>query len=290
VENEQRQRAPFDQQAALEELERFGRDIERYRAQRKAVGEEFETFLRSFETPPESAAIPVATPPAPRREPRIVLPIPIAAAEPAAIPVEAVVPPVVAPVPLAEEPASEPAALTLEDYPDPREHATDAPAAVPFEAPPPAGPRGRSSFGTPVLLGGALVVILAGGMLVRTLWNRAPEPTPPVVTPAAAAATPGPAATAPVAAIARPTSASELTTIRRVWMRVTVDGERVLEREVPANTTVPLNAEKSIVIRTGDAGAVRLSIRGGEPAALGAEGEVVTRSFTVPPRSVPAGR
>ena len=68
-------------------------------------------------------------------------------------------------------------------------------------------------------------------------------------------------------------------------MRVTVDGERVLEREVPAGTRIPLNAEKTIVIRTGDAGAVRLSIRGGESALLGRVGEVVTRSFTVPPRA-----
>jgi hypothetical protein len=53
---------------------------------------------------------------------------------------------------------------------------------------------------------------------------------------------------------------------------------------------VPLNAEKTIVIRTGDAGAVRLAIRGEERGVLGAEGEVVTRSFAVPPRRVPAGR
>ena len=73
-------------------------------------------------------------------------------------------------------------------------------------------------------------------------------------------------------------------------MRVTVDGARVLEREVPANTTVPLNAEQTIVIRTGDAGAVKLSIRGKEHGFLGAEGEVVTRFFSVPPRPAPAGR
>jgi hypothetical protein len=138
-----------------------------------------------------------------------------------------------------------------------------------------------------------LIVVLAVGMLARTLWTRAPETTPPPsATPAAPVAAPEPtpaAAPAPAAATVSPTSQSELTTIRRVWMRVTVDGERVLEREVPADTKVPLNAEKTIVIRTGDAGAVKLSIRGGEPAALGAEGEVVTRSFPVPPRA-PAAR
>jgi uncharacterized protein DUF4115 len=69
-----------------------------------------------------------------------------------------------------------------------------------------------------------------------------------------------------------------------------VDGEKVLEREVPAGTRVPLNAEKTIVIRTGDAGAVRLALRGEDRGLLGAEGEVVTRSFAVPPRGAPAGR
>jgi cytoskeleton protein RodZ len=64
---------------------------------------------------------------------------------------------------------------------------------------------------------------------------------------------------------------------------VLVDGERVLEREVPADTRVPLAAQKTILIRTGDAGAVRLSILGEDQGFLGREGEVLTRSFTVPP-------
>ena len=72
-------------------------------------------------------------------------------------------------------------------------------------------------------------------------------------------------------------------------MRVIADGEKVLEREVPAGTRIPVKAEKTIVIRTGDAGAVRLAIRGGQSTLLGREGEVVTRSFTVPPRA-PEGR
>ena len=76
-----------------------------------------------------------------------------------------------------------------------------------------------------------------------------------------------------------------IATDRKVWMRVIVDGAKLLEREVPAGTTIPIKADKTIVIRTGDAGAVRLSIRGGPPTPLGREGVVVTRSFTVPPRS-----
>ena len=45
-----------------------------------------------------------------------------------------------------------------------------------------------------------------------------------------------------------------------VWMRVTVDGQRVVEREVPEGTRIPLNGSQ-IVIRAGDAGAVRCRSR-----------------------------
>jgi hypothetical protein len=62
---------------------------------------------------------------------------------------------------------------------------------------------------------------------------------------------------------------------------VIADGERVVERELPADARVPLKAAKTIVIRTGDAGAVRLSIGGQDQGILGRDGEVVTRTFTV---------
>lgn len=75
---------------------------------------------------------------------------------------------------------------------------------------------------------------------------------------------------------------SEITTLRPVWVRVIADGERVVERELPADARIPFTAEKTIVIRTGDAGAVRLTIRGEDQGVLGRDGEVVTRSFTVP--------
>jgi hypothetical protein len=327
VENEERQRIPFDQQAALEELERFGRDIERYREQRRAVGEQFENFIRSFETPRERPPIDITTPSLPRdaTRPAVSAPPPVETAPEAARPEPPSPglavgepagfdagrgPEAVAGEPSADliPPASLPAPAT-EVTPAiiAREAALDVPAgalAPDAGAPDPSAivaiePRrapaalSRSAFSTPVILGGALVVALAAGLLAMSLWNRAPESAPPAATtadapPAAPAPTAAPAP-APPAAAARPTSGSELTTIRRVWMRVTVDGARVLEREVPAGTIVPLTAEKTIVIRTGDAGAVRLSMRGGAAAPLGREGEVVTRSFTVPPRP-PADR
>ena len=77
---------------------------------------------------------------------------------------------------------------------------------------------------------------------------------------------------------------TELTTTRHVWVRVIADGERVLERELPAGSRIPITAQKTIVIRTGDAGAVTLTIAGEDQGTLGREGQVVTRTFTVPER------
>jgi hypothetical protein len=245
VDNEEPRRAPFDQRAALEELERLRQGIVRYRAQREALGEEFESFIRSLKAPAGGAA---------------------------------------GPAPSASLPAST-------DSPSPssadRRDAADRPIAVPLDALRAPVARARALSPTPALLGGALIVILAAGLLVRSRWKPAPESPPPSDRSDAHVAAPAPA---PAAAAEAPSSESAITTVRRVWMRVMVDGERVLEREVPAGTRVPLNAEKTIVIRTGDAGAVRLAIRGEERGFLGVEGEVVTRSFAVPPRRAPAGR
>src|SRR5688500_6197911 len=62
MEDPEPERVPFDEREALEELERFRQDIERYRSQRKALGEEFEQFIRSFQKPAE---MPVPEPPRP---------------------------------------------------------------------------------------------------------------------------------------------------------------------------------------------------------------------------------
>lgn len=245
---EQQPRHRLSQEAALEELERFGRDIQRYREQRQALGEEFETFVRGFKVPPDAARPAAhASVPLPPREPA-----------PTLTPAE---------TQIFETPATElsPPAMT---------------------APPTAAK-------TPVAaIAAGAAILVGGGLLAAFLWNRSPDAAPePTATPDPAAAAPAPApaaqpAPAPVqAAPAPPSTGSEIVAERQVWMRVIVDGEKVLEREVPAGTKIPLNAEKTIVIRTGNAGAVRLSIRGGPATLIGREAEVVTRSFTVPPRS-----
>ena len=120
------------------------------------------------------------------------------------------------------------------------------------------------------------MVLLAGGVW----WSRrgsAPESPTVDQGPPAPATTP----TSVPAPATSPTSESAITTTRTVWVRVTADGERVIERELPANARVPLKAQKTIVLRTGDAGAVRVLINGEDQGPLGGNGEVVTRTFSV---------
>ena len=144
--------------------------------------------------------------------------------------------------------------------------------------PPAAKSRGR------MLLPGALILLVGGGFLTwTTLRKSAPQTAAqstrgPVAAPASPSPEPPPAPAAP----APSPYESELTTTRTVWVRVIADGERVLERELPADTRVPIQARETLVIRTGDAGAVRLSIGGQDQGFLGREGEVTTRTFTIP--------
>ena len=62
-------------------------------------------------------------------------------------------------------------------------------------------------------------------------------------------------------------------------MRVLVDGVKTIERELPANARVPLAATSQIVIRAGDAGAVRVAIGGVDQGPLGPAGQIATKSF-----------
>lgn len=229
------QAPPFDERAALDELERLRGQIERHKARRRAVETEFEGFIRSFKTPGDAPG----TPPPVNLERKRFTPI----VESTALPPPAASPPPVQPA------------------------------------------RRHTRTRTRAAIGGALVV-LAGSALATWTWTRrAPAPSTAPAPDAAPRAAPSATPEPPAAARVPPSSfESELATSRAVWVRVLADGERVVERELPANARVPLKAEKTIVIRTGDAGAVRLSIGGGNHVVLGRDGEVVTRTFSLPPQ------
>jgi len=75
-------------------------------------------------------------------------------------------------------------------------------------------------------------------------------------------------------------------TRRPVWLRATVDGRADEGRYVSAKERSQFAADRDVVIRAGDAGAVMVSVNGAAVEPLGKDGAVVTRRFGVddPPR------
>jgi cytoskeleton protein RodZ len=248
----------FDERAALAELERFRRDIERYRAEREGIGQKFDRYIESLPAPHDVFPSEATLAPRPT-EPRPAPVLETIALPP--LPKRAAAPPVIA------------AARPTQSVPAARDDERDAGSRAVM-------PPARTNR-TPIFVS-VIAILLAVGVFATWTFRRGTETTPqpatqaPVTEPAAQPSAPQ-AAPAAVAV-----TGSEISTVRRAWVRVIADGERIVEREVPANTRVPFTAEKTIIVRTGDAGAVKLSIRGEDQGALGRDGEVVTRTFTVP--------
>ncbi len=63
-------------------------------------------------------------------------------------------------------------------------------------------------------------------------------------------------------------------------MRVTVDGDRRVEREVPAGQRLAFGADRAIVLRVGDGGGVRLKVGGRDEGPLGRDGQIAVRTLT----------
>jgi hypothetical protein len=81
----------------------------------------------------------------------------------------------------------------------------------------------------------------------------------------------------------------ELVTSREVWLRVTVDGRRSLERTVPAGRTLRFEAQTAVSFIAGDAGAVELTVNGEARGRLGGDGQVNRRRIDAPaPRTAAA--
>jgi hypothetical protein len=53
-----------------------------------------------------------------------------------------------------------------------------------------------------------------------------------------------------------------------------------MEREFPADQRIPLGADRAILIRAGDAGAIRLVVDGKDLGPLGKDGQIFSRAFT----------
>lgn len=302
-------KGPFDDRAALEELERLQISIREYRRQRERAEGEFDAFVESFRTtaeppapvqPPSPSALSHSTPTSPESSEWALT--------------EDALPPR---VPFDRFPTDPP---TLPGKPDlfADEAAADRPEGLSVPpglfGPTPAPTRSR----LPLILAVATLLLVAAVVVSRYRPVAAPgltsdvaapagssQAVTPEESPAAAPSTGVPAAvspdgsttptpspsgatpTAPAgAAPSVPSTApfAEIRTVRPAWVRVIIDGRREMERELPADSRIPLPAGTTFVVRAGDAGAVHFFLNGRDQGPLGANAQVVTRTFTAPAR------
>jgi hypothetical protein len=68
---------------------------------------------------------------------------------------------------------------------------------------------------------------------------------------------------------------------RVCWVSLTVDGQRVAYRTLQAGDTVTARMRQRASLRTGDAGALQLTVAGGSARPLGGSG--VVRSVEIAP-------
>jgi hypothetical protein len=291
-------RAHWDEAAALEELERLQRGIEEWRRRRNDVQAEFERFVRGFRRTGQAAEIAGAeASERPRTTPPVNVPVSVPPSEPAtpsAAASSSATPTASAPTPAATERVTP---ILASDG-----GLAPTPSAAPVSHGPSASPAAaaasrlnawlakQSTRRSRVIAGaGALVVLIVAGALLTRPWQNGPPDSsrsgsqsarasipplsqpavPPTAQPAAAPADPGP-------------PRSEIIALQRVWVRVVVDGNREVERELAAGERVALRAGTVSVIRAGNAGAVRVTINGENRGTLGPEGEPITRTLRAP--------
>jgi hypothetical protein len=280
-------RAHWDEAAALEELERLQRGIEEWRRRRNDVQAEFERFVRGFRRTAQEPEIPASVP---AESPRLPAPV--------NVPLSAWAPPTAAATPkVATDPiaAATPTVTSESDLPAtpnvvrvlPPGRSVSGSAAMAAKLS--AWFAKQSTQRSRVIAGaGVLVVVIGAGALLTRPWQNGPtdpsgsespsapasiprlsQPAVPPTQPAATPADPGP-------------RRSEIVALERVWVRVVVDGNREVERELAAGERVPLRAGSVSVIRAGNAGAVRVTINGEDRGTLGPEGEPITRTLRAP--------
>jgi cytoskeletal protein RodZ len=135
---------------------------------------------------------------------------------------------------------------------------------------------------------------------VRETPSAAPAPAnaePPAAVPAAeaggqlpAAATAAGGSAAPVAGagaseafVATPETPLALRVVasEECWLSLSVDGQKVVARNLQAGERVQFRARTAIILSAGNAGALTLTINGKPARALGGRGEVVTSTITL---------
>jgi hypothetical protein len=242
------ERVPWDDRAALEELERLHGAIDEWRARRKQAQAAFEEFVRGFRTPPREREIGAAS------------------------------------FHTAGQRASSQPLLTSDlTAPVHAESLISSNVDVPPQWSVPPDQRRKRPAHLVAIAGGVAAMITAGALLIQS-WRATRAESSATRTDAAVQIPRSAVPTAPPnSRPAEPAGpGTEIIALRRVWVRVIVDGTREVEGELHANERVPLRAGRTIVIRTGDAGAIRLTMNGQDRGTLGRDGEVVTRTLKTP--------
>jgi hypothetical protein len=275
--------APWDEGAALAELDRLHRAIDEWRTRRKHAGAAFDEFVSGFRTPPREQALvesPLTNRPRPPdRAPGLasVLETPVADS-----------PRTVTLAPVAEAARStEPAAPSSVPSPVHVEFPLSSIVSVLVKASTLPAERRKRRARLGLVAGGVVVLTTAGVLLMRS-WQATPAGSHAAAHPASFPTARVPQSAVPPAAqksgqVDSNAPRTEITALRRVWVRVVVDGTSEVERELQAQDRVPLRPGRTNVIRAGDAGAIRLTINGKDQGKLGDDGEVLTRTLKIPP-------
>ena len=250
---------PFNEQDALVELERLAERIQLSRRQRERAVEEFDAFVRTFRSP-GGRQITAAV-----------------VAHHAVIETSQAEVPGTQPMAAASPPTIDGWQPAVDNAPP----AVDRPEPTEWPVAPPVRQWNLLRLGI-----GGLIVLAAVLLLARSLRTPASPPPPTAVqpTPVSEAAAP-PVSTQPAPAAPARALNIELTIIRPVWVRAVVDDRRAVEGELKTGEKIPLGADRSVVIRAGDAGAIRVTVDGRDQGTLGRDGQILTRTFTVPQSS-----
>ena len=160
-----------------------------------------------------------------------------------------------------------------------------------------ARPRRPARVRVPIAAGSAAALLLvlqgstgaprvSGPPAAIAAASFAPAPSDPLPGPTPDSA-PGGTGTAPASAEPDHTPAAAALTmrikpLRKCWVRVVVD-DRTDARELQPTEDIVLQAQRSIVLRVGDAGALSVEVNGRVLPPLGLDGQVVERRFTAGP-------
>jgi hypothetical protein len=247
---------PFDEKAALAELERLRDSIQAARQARRRASDEFDAFVKSFRTPASTPTSerPVSTSRASEAAQR-------AASESISQPLHSADP--------------LPSTVTVPSNSDEFDDRTAAPSSQ--------LPR-RYHLNIRTLGVFAVIAAIALGLLST---RRSRQMSPPTrvngVTGNAAstrnAATPSAAASQSAAAAGG--VVLELRVVRPVWMRVVIDGRKDVEGMVQAGQPLHFTGDHSIIVRVGNGGDVLVTTGNGEER-FGDAGQPRTRTFSKP--------